>query len=559
MTEPVSKDGGHEEQPFTSSSSSGPAKPIVRSNSPYLPLRVLSSTHLQRSVSDSSSNSSLNSCFSGVSSTSSRQSDVSSLSSQSSISTSASTPPFSRSVSSSAASNRRRGFMKPQTTAFAESARCRESVMSLGTIAHIQHYFARTGLLDGKGGQLSKDKVKKTLGDDNINSSASTTIHSCDPGLESTSGLGPCLEIESGDLSANGSKVKSSAQNEGFGVDDEGEWNYQDHFMLPPTVSTYNHRLPNGSPLQAPKMLQQTLEESLEDSRKLMDELKSTSQDIGTDAEDADKIQSGSNMDSLGWLEIQGLRLLDVFTLTISAAKNYYTAHEDPQRLYSIKAERELRRELYEVLELLRAMAVRDFRGGVRDIEFDKLQAWLDCVEAILKAEKSLEETERKKREGWIWRFGDWSGREREREWLFLSSFDTEVPTIPPWPDEVLLDEDGNSNGNDTAEPNDFLKFLQNGLRLVLLHNRFVELSRRRFEMIKYYHTDFAKPYRSAENLRYWVKAAQLRWDIKLELNVMAVVRGEDAGAMKQFDDAILTWSQGVRKQIVSAWEEENQ
>ena len=28
--------------------------------------------------------------------------------------------------------------------------------MCLGSIAHLQYYFARTGLLDGKGGQMAK-------------------------------------------------------------------------------------------------------------------------------------------------------------------------------------------------------------------------------------------------------------------------------------------------------------------------------------------------------------------------------------------------------------------
>ena len=48
--------------------------------------------------------------------------------------------------------------MRPQGTSFADSARNRDSVMSLGSIAHMQYYFARTGLLDGKGAQLAKER-----------------------------------------------------------------------------------------------------------------------------------------------------------------------------------------------------------------------------------------------------------------------------------------------------------------------------------------------------------------------------------------------------------------
>ena len=45
---------------------------------------------------------------------------------------------------------KRRGYVRPQGTNFAASAQSRESVLSLGSIAHLQYYFARTGLLDGK-------------------------------------------------------------------------------------------------------------------------------------------------------------------------------------------------------------------------------------------------------------------------------------------------------------------------------------------------------------------------------------------------------------------------
>src|SRR5688572_21786324 len=41
-----------------------------------------------------------------------------------------------------------RGYMRPEGTEFSQSAKNRESVMNLGTIAHLQYYFARTGLLD---------------------------------------------------------------------------------------------------------------------------------------------------------------------------------------------------------------------------------------------------------------------------------------------------------------------------------------------------------------------------------------------------------------------------
>lgn len=49
---------------------------------------------------------------------------------------------------------RRRGYVRPQGTEFSKSARSRNSVMALGSIAHVQYFFARTGLLEGKGGYV---------------------------------------------------------------------------------------------------------------------------------------------------------------------------------------------------------------------------------------------------------------------------------------------------------------------------------------------------------------------------------------------------------------------
>ena len=397
--------------------------------------------------------------------------------------------------------------------------------MSLGTITHIQHFFARTGLLDGKGGQFFKAKDAELL-------------------AEAEKGQAFCLKSQ-----ALRSENDGIVNHRKTGEDDEAVREGQDSTLLPPTVSTYNYRLPNSMPLPAPRALREKLKDNLDNSRKLVTEITNSRYQTESHADTQSIAGQPSEQKHgvIGWLEIQGLRLLDVFTLTISAAKNYYTAHENPQRLYSLKPERELRRELYQILEILRSITVRNFSGGVRSDEAERLTNWLADVDRILRMEESLEEADRRQRESWKWRSGDWTKKVREREWLFLSSFDPESPPLPTWPETDINNQ----------YPNEFLKVLQNGLRLVILHNRFVRLSRRQFELIKYYHTDISKPYRSADNLRYWVKAAQLRWDIKLDIDVMAIVRGSNLEAWKEFDSAILKWSQRVREEIVSEWAED--
>ena len=73
-----------------------------------------------------------------------------------------STPSLASRTSFGSVGSRRRGYVRPQAVAFAESAKNRDSVMSLGSIAHLQYYFARTGVLDGKGGNLAREGPQKS-------------------------------------------------------------------------------------------------------------------------------------------------------------------------------------------------------------------------------------------------------------------------------------------------------------------------------------------------------------------------------------------------------------
>ena len=78
--------------------------------------------------------------------------------------------------------------------------------------------------------------------------------------------------------------------------------------------------------------------------------------------------------------------------------------------------------------------------------------------------------------------------------------------------------------------------------------------SKRNFGEIKTWHEDVGKPYRMAENLRFWVKASELRWEIKLDVPALNVVNGKE---WRKFGDAILQWSQGVRRELMEEWAQE--
>ncbi|KIW05500.1 uncharacterized protein PV09_03383 [Verruconis gallopava] len=428
-------------------------------------------------------------------------------------------------------STKRRGYMRPQVTTYSESAKNRESVMSLGSIAHLQYYFARTGLLDGKGAQIARPEMLRRKSS-NIGSgsnsravSTSATVHADTPGAYSQSGLlSPTMAA-----SASDSCAISDAGLTDSPIDQEAEIDWESEMMLPPTVSTYNQKPIYVPPPPDLTMLRRELTEALEDALKVLKE--------------TDK----SPDDTEGWHEIQGVHLLDVITLAIRAARNYYTAHTKPQRLYQFKSEKDIRNDLYKTLEILKRMASRNFAGGIRQGEKVEILTWIVGISELIQSEIDEEKREQEEREKLCWRTGDWTGREREREELFLRSFMERPEEMPIWTDPA--------DAGDANLPTPFLRFFHDGLRLVQLHNELVRKSRRNFEEIRIFHTDTAKPYRMAENLRYWIKAAQLRWDVRLNMDVMAVVHGEDPAAWREFDETILRWCQRVREEIMTEWE----
>ncbi|KAF1985416.1 hypothetical protein K402DRAFT_394756 [Aulographum hederae CBS 113979] len=451
-----------------------------------------------------------------------------SLSSASSVSSVSGRSSSSR-LSDGASTGRRNGYIRPQGTSFANSAVKRESVMNLGSIIHLQYYFARTGLLEGKGGHSKSRK-----------SSAAGGAPGDSPQIVSSS---PDSYTR---YTPSGMPVEPKYQAEPEMEQLELEQDDQGAMMLAPTVSTYRHPSIYVPPPPDMDVLRRELRENLEATLKVCQEVEKA-QDanfINSPPPNMTEFPAGENQ---GWHEVQGVNLLDVTTLAIRAAKNYYTAHEQPQKLYAIKSERQIRCDLYGVLDVLKRMANRKFSGGIQWGERVAIVAWVDSILKLLKTEEEQERAEQAEWESRKWTSGDWTGKEHKREWLFLRSFVEDPEQLPEWTD---VHEEG------IELPTPFLKQFQNGLRLVKLHNSLVKQSKRQFEDIKVFHTDTTKPYRCAENLRYWVKAAELRWETKIEVDVMGVVNNTNEAAWRGFDKAILTWCQGVRKEITADWQE---
>lgn len=444
----------------------------------------------------------------------------------SSVSTNSQSSTTSRSVSASGAV-RQRGYVRPQGVSFAPSAGNRDSVLSLGSIAHLQYYFARTGLLDGKGGQLAKESKNKT------------GMEKLSKNLLSRTRANPDLR-------------RGTEDNQGSF--EEADRKTEEPLMLPPTVSTYSHRVQYLPPPPDFETLRHDLKITMANAKKALQEVqdqnqqdleqrKLESENNSPNIDNKDHVSSPFSQSS-GWYEIQGVHILDVVTLAIRAAKIYYTSHEKPHRLYSIKSERQIREHLLSVLDVLKRMASRNFVGGMREEELRIMKDWVEGIEAFLTKEAAMEEQENRTQDGWAWLEGSWQGRERDREWLFLSSFLPEG-NLPKW--TPLEDSAG--------APTQFLEALRTGLTLVQLHNALLKKSKRPFGDIKSFHTDTAKPYRCSENLRYWIKAAEIRWETKLKVNVSGVANARSE-AWPDFDAAIFQWSKAVREELTTEFKE---
>lgn len=436
--------------------------------------------------------------------------------------------------SSVSTSSHRHGYVRAFGAEFADSARHRDSVMSLGSIAHLQYYFARTGLLDGKSGRGKEFKKKNK---DNV------------PRVLITPN-----EQHIDDLVESPTDTTESAEAE-YIEDDEGE------VMLPPTVSTYSiktHHIPPPPDLIS---LRRDLQMALDKAEAIIEAIEngavpSPREPTRTSLSPSD---ISENMEDEGSRDVptpqtkeeaQGMCILDDVTLAIRAAKIYYTSHEHPERLGSIKSEREIRKDLFHVLDVLKRWAARHFATGLREEERDVIKGWISGVRTMLVREKALEDLEARERENWDWAQGDWIGRERAREESFLRSLFPDGHTLPDWTSV----EDTPSHSLPTA----FLARFRDGRILVRLHNIAVKKSKHPFGEIKAFHEDVAKPYRQADNLRFWIKAAELRWELRLKVDVMEVVQGSSEVAWKQFDTALLAWCKTVREELVRDWQAAN-
>jgi hypothetical protein len=158
--------------------------------------------------------------------------------------------------------------MRPQVTNYSESAKNRESVMSLGSIAHLQYYFARTGLLDGKGAQVARpEMLRRKSSNISGSSSRAVSMNVTDAPSEGEPGLlSPIMTTVADSCAISDAGLSDSP------TEQEGDVDWESDMMLPPTVSTYNQKPIYVQPPPDLTMLRRELTEALEDALKVLKE-----------------------------------------------------------------------------------------------------------------------------------------------------------------------------------------------------------------------------------------------------------------------------------------------
>ena len=322
-------------------------------------------------------------------------------------------------------------------------------------------------------------------------------------------------------------------------IDEEGQMMWEavqedgEAIMLPPTVSTYSHRPHHVPPPPDQKTLKKELVDALENALHAL--------------ESCEKANAAEESPTQGFYELQGLQILDTATLAIRAARLYYTLHPHPRRLNSIRPGLQIRRELHSVLEVLKKCAARNFAGGFREDERLAVLIWVSEVGMMIDHEAKLEEAEKNERKDWHWMDDNkWRDNEEEQDLDFLK-----------W---LMRKAAADVNLQDSASLPVLARRLSDGRALDRMHNAAVKESKRHFEMIEKTHDDIAKPYRRADNIRYWSKASERRWETFLRFDVMGVANlKEDEAVWKGFENAIRTWSRAVRAELTRDWNGEEE
>ena len=102
----------------------------------------------------------------------------------------------------------------------------------------------------------------------------------------------------------------------------------------------------------------------------------------------------------------------------------------------------------------------------------------------------------------------------------------------------------------------EFWDTIRTGTKLCQIHNTLTQFSRRTFGLITRFHTDTTVRYRVTDNLRYFAKAAEIRWEIELDWDVEEIWRATSHGDF-MLNNQLSKWCNAVILEMIRIYHEE--
>jgi hypothetical protein len=236
-----------------------------------------------------------------------------------------------------------------------------------------------------------------------------------------------------------------------------------------------------------------------------------------------------------------GIDVVDNATATIRLAQRYRTQirHEDWDD------EKRLRRDAVDVLVVLRRIAEQQTTDITAE-EKEIVGTW--CKGVRIRVEQDDEARRGIWEQASSWMDGTWDHKwgksaskllTAERYHLFLTQFDRSEPQLPS-----------------SSSWDKFLAVLRTGTKLCIIHNALAHFSLRPFGLITRFHTDTSVRYRVTDNLRYFAKAAEIRWEVNIEWDVEEIWRATPEG-VDMLKRELGKWCESVINEMTKLYHEE--